>query len=135
MPAKLPQVDTGMSDQRIAAPQPQQAPPWPRWRGLRASLTIEAIQSITVDPDTDASSEGAPEWLVTNGLGGYSSGTVSGLVTRRFHGYLVAALPAPRGRTMMLNPARYSIWDPSRSGGWSITPRGTRSSTHLSCSR
>src|SRR5262249_40979224 len=24
-------------------------------------------------------------------------------VTRRFHGYLVAALPAPHGRTMMLN--------------------------------
>jgi predicted glycogen debranching enzyme len=40
---------------------------------------------------------------VTNGLGGYASGTVTGLLTRRFHGYLVAALPAPRGRTMMLN--------------------------------
>ena len=43
------------------------------------------------------------EWLVTNGLGGYSSGTVSGIITRRFHGLLIAALPAPRGRTMMLN--------------------------------
>jgi len=43
------------------------------------------------------------EWLVTNGLGGYASGTVSGLLTRRFHGLLVAALPAPDGRTMMLN--------------------------------
>jgi predicted glycogen debranching enzyme len=40
---------------------------------------------------------------VTNGLGGYASGTVTGPATRRFHGYLVAALPAPRGRTMMLN--------------------------------
>jgi hypothetical protein len=26
------------------------------------------------------------EWLVTNGLGGYASGTVSGAPTRRFHG-------------------------------------------------
>ena len=43
------------------------------------------------------------EWLVTNGLGGYASGTVSGIPTRRFHGLLVAALPAPFGRTMMLN--------------------------------
>jgi predicted glycogen debranching enzyme len=43
------------------------------------------------------------EWLVTNGLGGYSSGTVSGGLTRVFHGYLIAALPAPLGRTMMLN--------------------------------
>ena len=43
------------------------------------------------------------EWLVTNGLGGYASGTVSGVATRRYHGLLVAALSAPFGRTMMLN--------------------------------
>ncbi|HJQ71740.1 MAG TPA: amylo-alpha-1,6-glucosidase [Blastocatellia bacterium] len=43
------------------------------------------------------------EWLVTNGLGGYASGTISGVLTRRFHGLLVAALPSPLGRMMMLN--------------------------------
>ncbi len=43
------------------------------------------------------------EWLVTNGLGGYASGTVSGALTRRFHGILIAALPSPHGRMMMLN--------------------------------
>ena len=43
------------------------------------------------------------EWLVTNGLGGYASGTISGVITRRYHGYLVAALPAPFGRVVMLN--------------------------------
>jgi predicted glycogen debranching enzyme len=43
------------------------------------------------------------EWLVTNGLGGYASGTVSGAATRRYHGLLVAALPAPFGRWMMFN--------------------------------
>ncbi|HKC85328.1 MAG TPA: glycogen debranching enzyme N-terminal domain-containing protein, partial [Blastocatellia bacterium] len=43
------------------------------------------------------------EWLVTNGLGGYASGTIAGVVTRRFHGLLIAALPAPLGRTMMFN--------------------------------
>jgi predicted glycogen debranching enzyme len=43
------------------------------------------------------------EWLVTNGLGGYASGTVCGVPTRRYHGLLVAALPAPLGRMMMLN--------------------------------
>jgi predicted glycogen debranching enzyme len=43
------------------------------------------------------------EWLVTNGLGGYASGTVAGVNTRRYHGYLIAALAAPRGRTVMLN--------------------------------
>ena len=36
------------------------------------------------------------EWLVTNGLGGYASGTVGGALTRVFHGYLIAALPTPR---------------------------------------
>jgi predicted glycogen debranching enzyme len=43
------------------------------------------------------------EWLVTNGLGGYASGTIAGIPTRRFHGALIAALPAPFGRVMMLN--------------------------------
>src|SRR3954452_8500106 len=43
------------------------------------------------------------EWLVTNALGGYASGTVSGAVTRKYHGLLVAALPAPAGRVVMWN--------------------------------
>jgi predicted glycogen debranching enzyme len=43
------------------------------------------------------------EWLVTNGLGGYASATVAGAGTRRYHGLLVAALPAPLGRAVMLN--------------------------------
>jgi predicted glycogen debranching enzyme len=43
------------------------------------------------------------EWLVTNGIGGYASCSVGGALNRVFHGYLIAALPAPLGRTMMLN--------------------------------
>src|SRR5207248_11640006 len=43
------------------------------------------------------------EWLLTNGLGGYASGTISGIVTWRYHGLLIAALPAPLGRTGMFN--------------------------------
>lgn len=31
------------------------------------------------------------EWLVTNGLGDYASGTVAGVLTRRYHGLLVAS--------------------------------------------
>jgi len=42
------------------------------------------------------------EWLVTNGLGGYASGTLLGVNTCRYHGLLIAALPAPLGRTLML---------------------------------
>lgn len=43
------------------------------------------------------------EWLVTNGLGGYSMGTVSGANRRRYHACLVAALPPPHNRHVILN--------------------------------
>jgi predicted glycogen debranching enzyme len=43
------------------------------------------------------------EWLVTNGIGGYSSSSIAGVATRRYHGILVAALPNPLGRMVMLN--------------------------------
>src|SRR6476620_1567412 len=43
------------------------------------------------------------EWLVSNGLGGYASASVSGACTRRYHGLLIASLPAPLGRMVMFN--------------------------------
>lgn len=48
-----------------------------------------------------AAAEGR-EWLVTNGLGGYASGTLAGSLTRRYHGLLIAALQPPLGRTLLL---------------------------------
>ncbi|MFO7549543.1 MAG: amylo-alpha-1,6-glucosidase [Acidimicrobiia bacterium] len=39
---------------------------------------------------------------MTNGLGSFASGTVSGLRTRRYHGLLVAALRPPVGRTVLV---------------------------------
>ena len=42
------------------------------------------------------------EWLVTNGIGGYASGTIANLLTRRYHGLLIAALNPPLGRTLMV---------------------------------
>jgi predicted glycogen debranching enzyme len=45
----------------------------------------------------------AREWLVTNGLGGYASGTIAGTTTRRYHGLLVAALQPPIKRTLLVN--------------------------------
>jgi predicted glycogen debranching enzyme len=42
------------------------------------------------------------EWLVTNAIGGYASGTLAGVPTRRYHGILIAALPV-HGRTVMLS--------------------------------
>jgi predicted glycogen debranching enzyme len=43
------------------------------------------------------------EWLVTNGIGGYASGTVAGSQTRRYHGLLVAALQPPVGRAQLVS--------------------------------
>lgn len=58
---------------------------------------------VRIVPITDVEDLSSREWLVTNGLGGYASGTVAGGLTRRYHGLLVAALPAPYGRTVMLS--------------------------------
>jgi predicted glycogen debranching enzyme len=49
------------------------------------------------------------EWLVTNGFGGYASGSIGGVCTRRFHGILIASLSAPHARTMMFNHLEESI--------------------------
>jgi predicted glycogen debranching enzyme len=69
------------------------------------TLTSDLTRSIPRPRDTAApdSTITRLEWLVTNGLGGYSSGTVAGAVTRRYHGLLVASLAAPFGRTVMVN--------------------------------
>jgi predicted glycogen debranching enzyme len=42
------------------------------------------------------------EWLVTNGIGGYAAGTIAGLLTRRYHGLLIAAIEPPVARTLLL---------------------------------
>ena len=41
------------------------------------------------------------EWLLTNGLGGYSSSTLTGLNTRKYHGLLVAAF-SPEDRRVLV---------------------------------
>jgi len=76
----------------------------------------EPVRTLTV-PATQAGAEMAVtrEWLLTNGLGGYASSTLSGAMTRRHHGLLVAALPAPLGRMMMLNYLWERVRLPDRS--------------------
>ena len=68
------------------------------------SVLVEPI--VRPCPETegdDSDAERTREWLVSNGLGGYASGTVCGVPTRRYHGLLVAVLPTPLGRMMMLD--------------------------------
>jgi predicted glycogen debranching enzyme len=42
------------------------------------------------------------EWMVTNGLGGFASSTLTGANTRRYHGLLISALKPPAARTLTL---------------------------------
>ncbi|MDO9268686.1 MAG: amylo-alpha-1,6-glucosidase [Methylobacter sp.] len=62
------------------------------------------------------------EWLVTNGLGSYASGTISGVPTRRFHSFLTVAHPDPLGRYVMLNQlselVRFSDGSVQKIGGF-----------------
>ena len=61
------------------------------------------------------------EWLVTNGIGGYASGTIGGAATRRFHGKLIASLPSPHGRVMMLNHLEEWITSADGSISWRLS--------------
>lgn len=43
------------------------------------------------------------EWLEPDGLGGFASGTVGGVRTRRYHALLLAARTPPTGRVVLVN--------------------------------
>lgn len=49
------------------------------------------------------------EWLVTNGIGGFASGTIAGVLTRRYHGLLIAALKPPLDRTLLTTKLDESV--------------------------
>ena len=49
------------------------------------------------------------EWLITNGIGGYSSSTIIGANTRKYHGLLVASLTPPARRFLILSKLDESI--------------------------
>jgi predicted glycogen debranching enzyme len=49
------------------------------------------------------------EWIETNGLGGWASSSIIGAHTRRYHGLLVAAVPPPADRFVLLSKLDDSI--------------------------
>jgi predicted glycogen debranching enzyme len=55
------------------------------------------------DTCTNFEAASSREWLETNGIGGFASGTISGANTRRYHGLLTAATRPPLGRITMLS--------------------------------
>ena len=58
---------------------------------------------FTHDTLRDLPAATSREWLETNGIGGFSSSTIIGLNTRRYHGLLTAATKPPVGRVVMLS--------------------------------
>ena len=66
---------------------------------MHAPLVVDLGPEICGSLETAAERE----WLVTNGLGGFASGTVAGLLTRRYHGLLVAALDSPQSRALLVS--------------------------------
>ena len=75
---------------------------------------------VALDGSAPHDVDAPTEWLVTNGLGGYASGLVGPGVARRYHGLLIASLPAPLGRTLVLDYLRSAI----------VTPDGLRLLDH-----
>jgi predicted glycogen debranching enzyme len=55
------------------------------------------------------------EWIEADGLGGFASGTVSGIRTRRYHALLLTATAPPAGRMVLVNGF----------DAWVEIPRGT----------
>ncbi len=92
------------------------------------------MPTLTLDPSHWSNADDAlkREWLVTNGLGGWASGTVGGANTRRYHGALVAALRPPVDRRVLVdklddwatvNGLRYGLTSNEFADG-TIDPRG-----------
>jgi glycogen debranching enzyme len=62
------------------------------------------LPTLALDPATlaDLDADLSREWLVTNGLGGYALGSVSGATTRCYSGLLVAAVRPPTERAVLV---------------------------------
>jgi predicted glycogen debranching enzyme len=81
----------------------------------------DVVREIHIGGDLDRLT--ALEWLVTNGLGGYASGTLGGVLTRRYHALLIAALPAPLGRVVLVSRLDERVRLPGGQIGW-LSRRG-----------
>ncbi len=59
------------------------------------------------------------EWLEADGLGGFASGTTSGVRTRRYHALLLTATAPPTGRVVLVNG--FDAWVDTPSGSFALT--------------
>ncbi len=98
-----------------------------------ARITLDAVQCRNFDVSSRR------EWLLTNGLGGFAMGTVSGANSRRYHGILVASTEPPAHRTVLLANLEFEIQGDSNPIGLScnrypgtIHPEGYQYIEHFS---
>src|SRR2546426_11404099 len=59
------------------------------------------------------------EWLEADGLGGFASGTSSGVGTRRYHALLLAAMTPPTGRVVLVNG--FDAWVDTPAGSFALS--------------
>src|ERR1041385_2414401 len=59
------------------------------------------------------------EWLETDGLGGFASGTENGIRTRRYHALLLTATTPPTGRVVLVNG--FDAWVETPNGKFALT--------------
>lgn len=70
---------------------------------MAATVDKPKFQGQTVHLADSFDTQITREWLITNGRGGYASGTVLGIPTRRYHGLLIAAARPPLERWLLLS--------------------------------
>src|ERR1700749_1847743 len=61
------------------------------------------FQLSQLEPFAMESFDSSAEWREGDGLGGFASGTVSGIRTRRYHALLLTAATPPAGRMVLAN--------------------------------
>jgi predicted glycogen debranching enzyme len=80
-------------------------------RGCHQSAKVET-RPMTIHSERD-------EWLEPDGLGGFASGTATGIRTRRYHALLLAATTPPTGRVVLVNG--FDAWIETANGTFALT--------------
>ena len=74
--------------------------------GLPAGTCLYTLRHSfreTAMPPMSVNVSSSREWLETDGLGGFASGSVAGIRTRRYHALLLTATTPPTGRFVLVN--------------------------------
>src|SRR5213082_3653500 len=80
-------------------------------RAKSGGLNAAGYSMNPIDPNA--------EWIEADGLGGFASGTVSGIRTRRYHALLLTATSPPAGRVVLVNG--FEAWLEGPSGTFALT--------------